>query len=437
MRKTILVALRDYNAAVRTKAFVIGLLAMPIVLGGSILVMKLTEERVDTTDRRIAIVDRSGAVATALVEAAERRNESEIYDEETGKKVRPACILETVEPNEDDIEAQRLELSDKVRAGQLFAFLEIGKEVVHPGDDADAARITYHSENPVFDDERHWLVQPVNDRLRSLRVAEADLDDETIVRLVQWMPVDGLGLITVDEDTGEVKDADASAFEAIGIPYVMMMLMFMLIMATVNPLIHSVLEEKMQRIAEVLLASVRPSQLMFGKLLGALGVSGTMISFYIIAGLIAARYMNVSQSVPYHVLPWFAVYGISALFMFGSMFLAVGSACNDLKESQSMVMPLMLFILLPVFIWLPVIKEPTGSFATWMSFFPTFTPMLMLVRLASPVSIPMWQPWVGLLGVALFTIASVWAAGRIFRVGILMQGKPPRPLDILRWALRG
>ncbi len=283
MRKTILVALRDYNAAVRTKGFIIGLLVMPVMLGGSILVIKLTEDRVDTTDRRIAIVDRSGAVAPALVEAAERRNESDIYDEETGKKVRPACILEIVEPNEDDIEAQRLELSDKVRAGELFAFLEIGKEVVHPGDDADAARITYHSENPVFDDERHWLVHPINDRLRSVRVAEADLDDETVVRLVRWMPVEGLGLITLDEDTGEVKDADASEFEAIGIPYVMMMLMLMLIMATVNPLIHSVLEEKMQRIAEVLLGSVRPSQLMFGKLLGALGVSGTMISFYIIA----------------------------------------------------------------------------------------------------------------------------------------------------------
>ncbi len=137
------------------------------------------------------------------------------------------------------------------------------------------------------------------------------------------------------------------------------------------------------------------------------------------------------------MLPWFAAYGLAALFMFGAMFLAVGSACNDLKDSQSMVMPLMMFIILPVFVWLPVIKEPTGSFATWISFFPTCAPMLMLVRLASPVTIPAWQPWVGLAGVVMATAVSVWAAGRIFRVGILMQGKPPRLTELLRWALRG
>ena len=437
MRKTILVALRDYNAAVRTKGFVIGLLVMPVMVVGSIVVVKLTEDRADTTDRRIAVVDRSGVVAPALVEAAEHRNESEIYDQESGKQVRPAYLLEIVEPDEADIDGQRLHLSDRVRAGELSAFLEIGKDAVHPGDDADAALLTYHSENPLFDNERHWLASPINRRLRNVRVAEADLDEETVDGLIRWLPVQGLGLITVDEDTGEVKDADASKLETIGMPYAMMMLMFVLIMATVNPLVHSVLEEKMQRIAEVLLGSVHPSQLMFGKLLGALGVSATIISFYLIGGLIAARYLDLSHAVPYHVLPWFAVYGISALFMFGALFLAAGSACSDLKESQSVVMPLMMFIILPVFVWFPVMKDPAGAFATWLSFLPTFTPMLMLVRMASPVSIPSWQPWLGLLGVMLATTLSVWAAGRIFRVGILMQGKPPRLTELLRWALRG
>jgi len=102
-----------------------------------------------------------------------------------------------------------------------------------------------------------------------------------------------------------------------------------------------------------------------------------------------------------------------------------------------MMMPLWVFLMLPMLVWFPVMREPTRSFATWLSLFPPFTPILMLVRMASPVTIPMWQPWVGLLGVALFTIAAVWAAGRIYRVGILMYGKPPKLTEILRWALRG
>jgi len=234
-----------------------------------------------------------------------------------------------------------------------------------------------------------------------------------------------------------VKGGETGTFETIGIPYAVMMLMFVLIMAAVNPLMSAVIEEKMQRIAEVLLGCVRPTQLMMGKLLGAIGVSVTMVSIYLIAGLLAARYMDMSSSIPYDALGWFIAYGVAALFMFGALVLAVASACSDVKESQSAMFPVWIFLFLPMFLWFPVMKAPNGAFATWMSLFPTCTPMLMLVRLASPMDIPAWQPWVGLLGVVLATAASVWAAGRIFRVGILMQGKPPRPLEILRWALKG
>ncbi len=438
MRKTLLIAARDYNASVRTKGFIIGLVILPFLLGGSIIIFKLMEGRVDTRDRRIAVIDRTGVVAPALVEAAERRNESDIYDQETGRKVQPAYIFEIVEPAEANIEGQRLDLSNRVRAGEIFAFVEIGRDALYPGDGGEPARILYYSENPVFDNFRHWVVGPINDRLRSLRIAESNLDEDTVEGLTRWIPVDALGLITVDEATGEVKGAERrNEWQTIGAPYGLVMLMFMLIMLTVNPLVHSTLEEKMHRIAEVLLGSARPSQLMAGKLLAAIGVSLTMVTIYIVAGSIAARYLNISESIPYHLLPWFIVYGISALFMFGALFLAVGSACNDLKESQSMMMPLWAFLVLPMFVWFPVMREPTRSFATWVSLFPPFTPILMLVRMASPVSIPSWQPWVGLAGIVLFTIAAVWAAGRIYRVGILMYGKPPRLTDILRWALRG
>jgi ABC-type Na+ efflux pump permease subunit len=205
----------------------------------------------------------------------------------------------------------------------------------------------------------------------------------------------------------------------------------------VGTLINSLMEEKTQRIAEVLLGSVQPTQLMTGKLLGAIGISLTMVTVYLGAGMLTARQMDASKIVPYDVLPWFAAYGFAALFMFGGIALALGSACTDPKEAQSLMMPIWLIVALPMFIWLPIVKDPTGSLATWVSLIPLYTPMIMLLRLTSPVTIPAWQPWAGLIGVILLTILCVWGAGRIFRVGILLQGKPPRLTEILRWAVRG
>jgi ABC-2 type transport system permease protein len=438
MRKTLLVAARDYNAAVRTKGFLVGLLVAPIMFGGIFIVVKFTEGRVDTKDRRIAIIDHTAGVAPALIEAAERRNESELYDRETGKKVQPAYLMHIVPANDADMAAQRLELSDKVREGELFAFLEIGPDVLTPGDDADASRIAYYCENPAFDDTRYWFVDPINDRIRGLRVAAAEVDIETVERVTRWMSVEGLGLLTVDEETGEMRGGKGDNEAAVlFMPYAVMMLMFVLIMGAVGTLVSAIMEEKGQRIAEVLLGSVRPTQLMAGKLLGASGVSITMVSIYLVAALLISRQMNIADIVPYDALPWFAVYGLAGLFMFGAIALALGSTCTDPKESQSLLMPMWLLIALPMFVWVPVVKDPVGSLATWLSLVPLYTPMIMLIRIASPVTTPAWQPWAGLVGVILFTYISVWAAGRVFRVGILMQGKPPKLGDILRWAVRG
>jgi ABC-2 type transport system permease protein len=260
MRKTLLVAARDYNAAVRTKGFLVGLLVAPIMFGGIFIVVKFTEGRVDTKDRRIAIIDHTAVVAPALIEAAERRNESELYDPETGKKVQPAYLMHIVPANDADMAAQRLELSDKVREGELFAFLEIGPDVLTPGDDADASRIAYYCENPAFDDTRYWFVDRINDRIRGLRVAAAEVDIETVERVTRWMSVEGLGLLTVDEETGEMRGGKGDNEAAVlFMPYAVMMLMFVLIMGAVGTLVSAIMEEKGQRIAEVLLGSVAPA----------------------------------------------------------------------------------------------------------------------------------------------------------------------------------
>ena len=128
---------------------------------------------------------------------------------------------------------------------------------------------------------------------------------------------------------------------------------------------------------------------------------------------------------------------VLAIFMYGSLFAAIGSACNDTKDIQSLSMPVMLPMIIPMFMIMPVLREPACAFSTWLSLFPPFTPTLMMLRLSTPAGVPLWQPAVGMAGVLLTTLFTVWAGGRIFRVGLLMQGKPPKLGEILRWAVRG
>jgi ABC-2 type transport system permease protein len=153
--------------------------------------------------------------------------------------------------------------------------------------------------------------------------------------------------------------------------------------------------------------------------------------------MVTLHYMELEGHIPYHLLPWFAAYTIMAIFMFGAMYAALGSACNDAAEAQSLSLLGMLPMIFPYIVQMPVVMQPQSAFATGLSLFPLFTPMLMLMRQGTPGGIPMWQPWLGLIGVALTTLLFVWIASRIFRVGILMQGTPPKLSNLVRWALRG
>jgi len=438
MRKILRLARREYSASVRTKGFIIGLALAPIFMSGSLIAIALFRSKVDTADKFIAVVDRSGVVVETVVAAAEERNAAIVYEEETGKKVKPAYLIEVVEPNAANPAAQRLELSDRVRARELHAFAEIGPGALEPTKDWEAARIRYFAQNAAIDEIRGWLNSCINNHLRRLRLAETGIDEKAAGAMLAWINVEGVGLVSVDEETGNVSEAQhSSEMETVLTPIFTLFLMFLMIMMGAIPLLSAVMEEKTQRIAEVILGSMRPFQFMMGKVLGSVAVSLTALSVYVILGAVVVIRMDEVDKIPYQLLPWIYAYVILTIFMLGSGLAGLGSVCNDAKDAQNLTFPAMLPIMIPMFLLLPVIEAPNSAFATGLSLFPPFTPMLMLMRMASPVTIPGWQPWAGLAGVMLFALLSVWAGGRIFRVGILMQGQPPKLGNIIRWALRG
>jgi ABC-2 type transport system permease protein len=437
MRKILRIAKREYKTSVRTKGFIIALVLMPVMMGGSGLAMYLFQGQVDTRDKKVIILDQSGIVADVILRAVEARNAAEVMDEETGKKVKPAWIFEQVETDPSDALAQRLELSDRVRNGGLHAFLEIGPNVKHPQTDWETARIAYYAQNAAIDNIRGWLAGPINTYLRRARLEEAGVEAEKAEAALFWLEVAPLGLVSLDE-TGQIQEAKRSSeAQAILAPLILFFLFFMMIMMGAMPQLQSVMEEKSQRIAEVLLGSIKPFEFMAGKVLGGLAVSLTAATVYVIGGVFIMRRLGLADFVPFQILPWFFAYLVLAIVMFGSMLAALGATCNDAKDAQNLTFPAMIPVFIPMFLLMPILQEPTSSFATALSLFPPFTPMLMLLRISAPVGIPMWQPWVGLIGVILFALLSIWTGGRIFRMAILMQGQPPKLSSILRWAVRG
>ncbi len=438
MHKIFRLARREYLESVKTKGFIIMLVMMPLLMGGSGIAMLLFQGQVDTTDKRVAVLDHSAAMKDVLLAAAEERNKAAVIDSKSGKKIQPAYIFEMIAPDAGQSQAQKLNLSDRIRRRELHAFLEIGPNVLHPKGERSSYRITYHAKNAAVDNIRNWLNNVLNNYLRQARLREAGVDAARANEILAWLQVEPLGLLSADETTGEIREArKSSEAEAVLVPLILFFLMFMMVMMGAMPLLSSTQEEKTQRIAEVLLGCLKPHEFMAGKVLGGLAVSLTGAAVYVTGGIIFLKIFGLAQFIPGRALPWFFIFLVLEIVMVGSYLAALGSACNDPKDAQNLMFPAMIPVFLPMFFSMPVLQEPTSAFATGMSLFPIFTPMLMVLRKAVPGGIPAWQPWFGLVGVILMTGLSIWIGGRIFRVAILMQGGPPRLSKILRWAVRG
>ena len=438
MNKVWILVKREYKAAVKTKGFIISLVILPIFMGGGFAAYILLKDKVDLTDKTVMVIDESNSVGEYLVNVAKDRNANYITDEKTGEKNQPAYFLEIIR-KEADFNAQMLSLSNMVRSKEIHAFLHIGPDVINPGSDKEKSMLVYYAENAALDDLRWWVQNRANDFIRQERVSQLGLEQSEVANLFSFVNAEGMGLVSRDSKTGDVVEAKRSTeAESFLVPYVMMLLIFMMIMMSAIPLLQAVMEEKSYRIAEVLLGSVTPWQFMLGKVLGGLAVSLTVSAIYIGGiSLTLSKMDDLPFTIPYDVLPWFFVYLIFAVVMFGSVFASLGSTCNDSKDAQNIQFPAMLPVILPMFLMMPIIQNPMSSFATWTSLFPPFTPMLMLVRQATPVTVPMWQPIVGVLGMFIFTVLAVWAGGRIFRSSIILTGKRPKFSTMMKYIIKG
>ena len=424
MHKSLIVASAEFGTLVRSKAFIVSLILMPVIMGVSVLLIRVTKDATDTNERRFAYVDRSGIAAPLLEAAAQARNATAAQD---GRPRFIPVAVDVAGKAEDEL---RLELSDRVRDKELFAFVEIPSDIADP--DATTG-IRYYSDAPSYSALPDWLRTTVNQAVFAQRFREADVDPGLVARLTRPASVSNLSLFERDPSGTVRPGEEVDPFRAIGVPAVMMVLMFIIVMAGAPQLLNSVIEEKMSRISEVLIGSVAPFELMMGKLLACASVSLMLAAIYIAGGLVMASSYGYSGAVTPAMAGWFVLFLLMAVLIFGSIFIAIGAACTDLKDSQNMVTPVMLFMMVPVFTWGAVLRAPESTLAIGLSLFPTVAPFLMLLRIALQPGPPMWQVLLSVLLMALTTFAAVWAAGRIFRTGILMQGKSASVAEMIRW----
>jgi ABC-2 type transport system permease protein len=454
MSKVLTIAKREFKAMVATKAFLLSITLMPLLMFGGILIASLIGNRVsDVSDRRIVIADGTdGELFAELARAAELRNAAIAeavaeQGDEGARQTQPKYMLERFERDaltDDD----RLALSDRVRAGEVKAFVEIPAELLaESGGDAPTAeganagppRILFFGTAAELSEERRWLESIVNELVKARRFKALELDPAIVAQATASVPVEGRALVK-QLSGGRLSGGEGGqgqVMRSLFLPFGFMMLMFMIIMLSAQPLLETAMEEKNGRIAEVLLGSVNTFDLMLGKLLGNVAGSLTAVAIYAAGGLAVAWYKDWLDMIPWDLVPWFIVYQVLVVLLFSSIFMAVGASVTQLKEAQSMLLPVWLFMCIPMFVWLQLVREPNGPLAVGLSFFPPSAALVMVLRLASEETVPMWQIAGSLAVLVATTLAVTYLAGRIFRVGMLWQGKTPKLSELARWAWRG
>ena len=448
---TVLGALADFMAAVTNKGFLIGLLIMPAVFAVIVAVMP----RLMTADSTriigdVAIVDPTGLVAPALRDtlapaAIRARRERAISramnaagplgaSAEGRGGAAAASFLGTppefrlVErPSGGDLAAEKRRLTAAPGSpDRLLALVVIEADAVAP---AAAGRYgSYALFVPPNTDER------VENELRnSLR--EAIVGARLSARQLSPSDIELMTAVTTQPSitVGEVERQTSRGFNRM-VPFVFVGLLVFGVMIGAQTLMTSTVEEKSSRVIEVLLSAVSPLELMAGKILGQMAVSLLVLALYIGIGVLMLSSFAMLGLLDPWLIFYLVVFFLITYFMFASAFGAIGAAVTEMREAQALVTPVMLVLMVPWLMAAPVARDPNTTFAIALSFIPPVNTLAMMIRMASTSPPPLWQVWLSIAVGLAAACAATWVAAKIFRVGLLMYGKPPNFATLVRWA---
>ncbi len=453
MRKILATAMREYKATALTKAFIFATFVLPVVIWavlGGIAALGLFDAKPSPIIGTIGVIDTTDgdAVLSRLEERFDPVNVAKEYEKdidaaiELARKNMPAGVpvsdeqLRTaavtavgpipevtieVLPDETDPESK----NDALAAGELMAVVAVDQAAI----DAPPGEYRLIKAQSVKKRVSDKIMRAVDDAVVAERFLKADLDLAAINELRRAPKTVGL---TVSKSGDTTEGGDAVEFI---IPLASIMIMMIAIFTGAGYLLSSTVEEKSSRVMEVLLSAISPMQLMVGKLVGQGLVGLTTFLVYSALGIFAAIQFGVMDFISPVTLGLLVVYFLMGYFMYAALFGAVGSAVSDMREAQALQGPLFGVIALAVY---PAIfagmNDPNNTLSKVMSYIPISIPFIMPMRVANPAEPATWTE-IGLSLVIGWTavVFLTWASAKIFRVGVLMYGKPPSLIGMFKW----
>jgi ABC-2 type transport system permease protein len=404
-----LIAKREYLERIRAKSFLIMTILIPLLMGGLVYGAALANGR--SGNLRIAVVTEDPQFGRDLKVELENTKQSSVNSdgESTKQTVERVDVISPPTPN------TRATLDGQLINRRLDGYIWVTPPAVP------------HT-RPTFE----WVSKSKADILTPSLLGSGirtTLTREGLGNL--GMPASEVDSLLKPVDLVS-KDKDV-AFASV---YALFFLMYFVILFYGMNVARSIIEEKTSRIFEVLLATIRPEEMMAGKVLGVGAVGLTQIGIWIVAGLLVAQFGLLASGVSISITPvqvgFFILFFLLGFVLYSSVAAALGAMTSSEQELQQLNMFLMLPLIACSVVILRVVRDSDGLVANAFSFFPFCTPLIMYVRIAVHQP-PAWQIALSIVILILTILAVLWFASRIYRVGILMYGKKPNLPELLRW----
>ncbi len=429
MNKIFIVIEREFMTRIRKKSFILLTILMPLLFAGVVALPVLLSSIDNDETFTVALIDHTGKYAPLL--------------KDSGK-----VHIVPVEELTPDVRSKESDYT---------AVIVISRDL---SQDSTGATIYSHKEVPV--DITQYFNSVIREDIRSARLATYNIPD--IDRIIAASQVDySVPTVKWTDDGTEKK----SSYELAGVlGMVLTMLIYIFVLSYGGMVMQGVMEEKTNRIMEIMVSSVKPFQLMMGKIIGIALVGlaqfliwGVLIMvIMVVAGTLAGGDMDTSQAmamagnmqgVPMPQSPqsellqviqgmnlgeifiMFILYFIGGYLLYASFFAAIGASVNEQADSSQFMMPIVILMIFALYAGMFSIQNPDGPLALWCSYIPLTSPIVMMVRL--PFGVPAWQLLLSLFLLYATAIAVVWLSAKIYRVGILMYGRKPTPRDLIRW----
>ena len=338
----------------------------------------------------------------------------------------PQAPITLTAVNADEGSAQE-QGKDMLRQAQLDTYVVLEGDL--EGTDGTVRFYTYKPKSSHID-ALFMIEGLLRDAVVSRRYETRGLD-RAVVNAISNVPMQRVEL--GEEEGQEQVQGEGQRVARMMVPFAFMYLIFIGIISMGQHLVSSIIEEKNSRIMEVLLSVVSPFELMAGKIVGLAAVGCTIVVLWGAAGYAAAIWQGIKIDIGVGLILCCLIYFILGFILFSAVLAGVGSICNTIKETQSLLMPVMLVFVAPVVAGLKMVQNPNGELARVLSYVPPTTPMVMVLRLSSGTDIWAGEVILSILALAVGVLAALWAAAKVFRTGILMYGKRPALHEIFRW----